>query len=200
MFLVFPCNRTGQSPFLGYVHFIRQLKSNPSTVLKAAEADAMALVTSHQQPTALVVALDRLGLPDTAAIRSGLALSLFQAGSISVNQRIHGCGCSRCRSLDRPGTNPAVAAATPSVHNDLDHGGHRCRNRLDPRFCWSSLIPPLQPAQSCRRRWRSQRHWLRPGANSFWLQPFSSGWVSPIPQLESKPKRKAGSRNQVANS
>jgi hypothetical protein len=24
--------------------------------------------------------------------------------------------------------------------------------------------------------------------------------VSPIPQLESKPKRKAGSRNQVANS
>lgn len=63
---------------------VRQLKSNPSTVLKAAEADAMALVTSHQQPTALVVALDRLGLPDTAAVRSGLALSLFRSGSISV--------------------------------------------------------------------------------------------------------------------
>ena len=27
---------------------VRELKSNPSTVLKAAEADAMALVTSHQ--------------------------------------------------------------------------------------------------------------------------------------------------------
>jgi antitoxin (DNA-binding transcriptional repressor) of toxin-antitoxin stability system len=51
---------------------IRQLKSNPSTVLRAAEQDAMALVTSHQQPTALVVALDRLGLPDPAAVRSGL--------------------------------------------------------------------------------------------------------------------------------
>jgi antitoxin (DNA-binding transcriptional repressor) of toxin-antitoxin stability system len=63
---------------------VRQLKSNPSTVLKAAEADAMALVTSHQKPTVLLVALDRLGLPDTAAVRSGLALSLFQAGSISV--------------------------------------------------------------------------------------------------------------------
>ncbi|CAK6697502.1 UPF0175 family protein [Synechococcus sp. CBW1107] len=63
---------------------VRQLKSNPSTVLRAAEADAMALVTSHQEPTALVVALDRLGLPDTAAVRSGLALSLFQAGSLSV--------------------------------------------------------------------------------------------------------------------
>ena len=63
---------------------VRQLKSNPSTVLKAAKADAMALVTSHQQPTALVVALDRLGLPDTAAVRSGLALSLFRSGSISV--------------------------------------------------------------------------------------------------------------------
>jgi antitoxin (DNA-binding transcriptional repressor) of toxin-antitoxin stability system len=55
---------------------IRQLKSNPSTVLRAAEQDAMALVTSHQQPTALVVALDRLGLPDPAAVRSVLALSL----------------------------------------------------------------------------------------------------------------------------
>jgi len=41
---------------------VRQLKSNPATVLRAAEADAMVLVTSHQQPAALVVALDRLGL------------------------------------------------------------------------------------------------------------------------------------------
>ncbi len=63
---------------------VRQLKSNPSTVLRAAEEDVMALVTSHSEPTALVVALDRLGLPDTAAVRSGLALSLFRAGSISV--------------------------------------------------------------------------------------------------------------------
>jgi antitoxin (DNA-binding transcriptional repressor) of toxin-antitoxin stability system len=49
---------------------IRPLKSNPSAVLRAAEADAMALVTSHQQPAALVVALDRLGLPNTEAVRS----------------------------------------------------------------------------------------------------------------------------------
>jgi antitoxin (DNA-binding transcriptional repressor) of toxin-antitoxin stability system len=63
---------------------IRQLKSNPSAVLRAAEADVMALVTSHQQPAALVVALDRLGLPNTEAVRSGLALSLFRSGSIFV--------------------------------------------------------------------------------------------------------------------
>ena len=49
---------------------ISQLKSNPSAVLRATEADAMALVTSHQQPAALVVALDRLGLPNTEAVRS----------------------------------------------------------------------------------------------------------------------------------
>ena len=35
----------------------------------------MALVTSYQQPVALVVALVRLDLPNTAAVRSGLALS-----------------------------------------------------------------------------------------------------------------------------
>ena len=79
---------------------VRQLKSNPSTVLRAAEADAMALVTSHQQPTALVVALDRLGLPDTAAVRSGLALSLFQAGSQSVASAAQVAGLPLTRFLE----------------------------------------------------------------------------------------------------
>lgn len=79
---------------------VRQLKSNPSTVLKAAQSDAMALVTSHQQPTALVVALDRLGLPDSAAVRSGLALSLFQAGSISVASAAQIAGLPLSRFLE----------------------------------------------------------------------------------------------------
>lgn len=79
---------------------VRQLKSNPSTVLRAAEADAMALVTSHQQPTALVVALDRLGLPDTATVRSGLALSLFRTGSISVGSAAQIAGLPLPRFLE----------------------------------------------------------------------------------------------------
>ena len=79
---------------------VRQLKSNPSTVLRAAEADAMALVTSHQQPTALVVALDRLGIPDTAAVRSGLALSLFRSGSISVGSAAQIAGLPLPRFLE----------------------------------------------------------------------------------------------------
>jgi hypothetical protein len=57
---------------------------NPSKIFKTAEADVMALVPSHQQPASLVMALDRLGLPDTAPICSGLVLQLFQAGQISV--------------------------------------------------------------------------------------------------------------------
>jgi predicted HTH domain antitoxin len=79
---------------------VRQLKSNPSTVLRAAEADAMALVTNHQQPAALVVALDRLGLPDTAAVRSGLALSLFQSGSLSVSSAAQVAGLPLPRFLE----------------------------------------------------------------------------------------------------
>ena len=71
MSLVFLCNRTGPSPFLRDGHFIRQLKSNLSTVLKAAEANALALVTSHQQPTALVMALDRLGDRITLELKIG---------------------------------------------------------------------------------------------------------------------------------
>lgn len=79
---------------------VRQLKSNPSTVLRAAETDAMALVTNHQQPAALVVALDRLGLPDTAAVRSGLALSLFQSGSLSVSSAAQVAGLPLPRFLE----------------------------------------------------------------------------------------------------
>jgi predicted HTH domain antitoxin len=79
---------------------VRQLKSNPASVLRAAEADAMALVTSHQQPAALVVALDHLGLPDTAAVRSGLALSLFQAGSLSVGSAARVAGLPLPRFLE----------------------------------------------------------------------------------------------------
>ena len=60
----------------------------------------MAVVTSHQEPTALVVALDRLGLPDTAAVRSGLALSLFQAGSLSVGSAARIAGMPLPRFLE----------------------------------------------------------------------------------------------------
>lgn len=76
------CDHSAGEPLQAFT--IRQLKSNPFTVIRAAEADAMALVTNRDQPTALVVALDRLGVADTAAVRSGLALTLIQSGSIST--------------------------------------------------------------------------------------------------------------------
>jgi predicted HTH domain antitoxin len=100
---------------------VRQLKSNPSTVLRAAEADAMALVTSHQQPTALVVALDRLGLPDTAAVRSGLGLSLFQAGSQSVASAAQVAGLPLPRFLEILSALriPVVQTSAEDLQDDL---------------------------------------------------------------------------------
>lgn len=79
---------------------VQQLRRNPSSVLKAAEADVMALVTSHQQPAALVVALDRLDLPDTAAVRSGLAVSLFRGGSLSAGAAAEVAGLPLTRFLE----------------------------------------------------------------------------------------------------
>ena len=110
---------------------IRQLKSNPSTVLRAAEQDAMALVTSHQQPTALVVALDRLGLPDPAAVRSGLALSLFRSGSISVASaaRVADLPLPRFLEIIAALKIPVVEGETADLQDDLAaarrwlHGG-----------------------------------------------------------------------------
>jgi predicted HTH domain antitoxin len=90
---------------------VRQLKSNPSTVLRAAEADAMALV----------VALDRLGLPDTAAVRSGLALSVFQAGSISVGSaaRIAGLPLPHFLEILASLKIPAVDGSASELEGDL---------------------------------------------------------------------------------
>jgi predicted HTH domain antitoxin len=100
---------------------VRQLKSNPSAVLRAAQGDAMALVTSHQHPTALVVALDRLGLPDQAAVRSALALSLFRSGSLSVAAAAQVAGITLPRFLELLASLqiPVAGGDVAELQNDL---------------------------------------------------------------------------------
>jgi len=63
---------------------IRQLKTNPSTALKAAKEEDLVVVMNRDQPAALLIDLDRLGVPDLAAVRVALAVSLFRTGSISA--------------------------------------------------------------------------------------------------------------------
>lgn len=63
---------------------IRQLKNNPSQALRTAHEDDMVVVMNRDTPTALIVDLDKLGLPDMGAVRELLAISLFKEGSISA--------------------------------------------------------------------------------------------------------------------
>lgn len=63
---------------------IRQLKANPSTALAAAREDDMVVVMNRDHPQALLVDLERLGLPDLPAVRVALAVSLFRSGSVSA--------------------------------------------------------------------------------------------------------------------
>lgn len=63
---------------------IRQLKNNPSQVLRAAHEDDLVVVMNRDTPTALLVDLERLGLPDLAVVKEALAITLFKSGSISV--------------------------------------------------------------------------------------------------------------------
>jgi predicted HTH domain antitoxin len=101
---------------------IRQLKNNPSTVIRAAEADAMAVVTNRDQPTALVVALDRLGVADTAAVRSGLALTLIQSGSVSTAAaaRIAGLELPRFLELLSSLKIPLTSSDPADTRSDLE--------------------------------------------------------------------------------
>jgi predicted HTH domain antitoxin len=63
---------------------IRQLKNNPSTALRAARDDDMVVVMNRDHPEALLVSLDRLQLPEPAAVRVALAVSLFRSGAVSA--------------------------------------------------------------------------------------------------------------------
>jgi predicted HTH domain antitoxin len=64
---------------------IRQLKSNPSTALRAAREDDLVIVTNRDQPEALLISLDKLGLPDVDVARTALAVALFKNGAISAS-------------------------------------------------------------------------------------------------------------------
>lgn len=63
---------------------IRQLKSNPSTALRGAREDDMVVVMNRDHPEAVLVSLEKLGLPDPDAVRVALAVSLFRNGAITA--------------------------------------------------------------------------------------------------------------------
>ena len=63
---------------------IRQLKTNPSTALAAAREDDMVVVMNRDQPQALLVDLEQLGVPDLPAVRVALAIALFRGGAVSA--------------------------------------------------------------------------------------------------------------------
>lgn len=63
---------------------IRQLKNNPSSALSAAREGEMVVVMNRDHPQALLVDLDRLGVPDLPAVRVALAVALFRGGSVSA--------------------------------------------------------------------------------------------------------------------
>ncbi len=63
---------------------IRQLKNNPSSALSAAREEDMVVVMNRDHPQALLVDLERLGVPDLPAVRVALAVALFRSGSVSA--------------------------------------------------------------------------------------------------------------------
>ena len=63
---------------------IRQLKNNPSTALRAAHEDSKVVVMNRDNPTALLVDLENMSLPNVELVKVSLAVSLFKSGLISV--------------------------------------------------------------------------------------------------------------------
>lgn len=63
---------------------IRQLKNNPTTALRGAKEDDLVVVMNRDHPEAVLVSLDKLGLPDPEAVRVALAVALFRSGAIAA--------------------------------------------------------------------------------------------------------------------
>ncbi len=62
---------------------VRELKSNPSTALRHA-SDDIVVVTNRDQPQALLMDLQQMGLPSIDNARIALAVSLFKQGTVSL--------------------------------------------------------------------------------------------------------------------
>lgn len=73
---------------------IRQLKSNPSAALASARQEDMVIITNRDRPQALLVDLEKLGLPNLSDVRVALAASLFKSGTISAG--------TAARMVDKP--------------------------------------------------------------------------------------------------
>jgi antitoxin (DNA-binding transcriptional repressor) of toxin-antitoxin stability system len=63
---------------------IRQLKTNPSSALAAAREDDMVVVINRDNPQAIIVDLERLGVADLPSVRVALAAALFRNRAISA--------------------------------------------------------------------------------------------------------------------
>ena len=63
---------------------IRELKNNPSTALRAAHDEDMVVVMNRDNPTALLVDLDKIATPDMDSVKMALAITLFKEGVISL--------------------------------------------------------------------------------------------------------------------
>lgn len=63
---------------------IRQLKTNPDAALAAARDVGMVVVIDGGTPQALLVDLEKLGVPNLSAVRVAMAVSLFRGGSVSA--------------------------------------------------------------------------------------------------------------------
>lgn len=63
---------------------IRQLKNNPTTALRAAHQDDMVVIMNRDNPTALLVDLEKMAMPSLDSVKVALAISLFKEGIISL--------------------------------------------------------------------------------------------------------------------
>lgn len=79
---------------------IRELKNNPSVALKHARDGELVVVTNRDAPEAILVGLEKLGMPDVGRLRLAIAASLFRDGVVSSGAAARMAGKSRADMLN----------------------------------------------------------------------------------------------------
>jgi len=99
---------------------VRELKDNPSAVLKMAQEDVV-VVTRRHRPEAVLVRLDEEKLLDQPGVRTALAVSLYKDDSLSLGHAARFAGTALAdfmRHASRLGI-PAIKGNAATLREDM---------------------------------------------------------------------------------
>jgi predicted HTH domain antitoxin len=119
---------------------VDELENHPAAVLRRAKEEDLVVLLNRDHPEAVLVSLEKLGLPDPDAVRVALAVSLFRNEAITAG--------FAARMADKP--LPDMLALLSSLGIPLTGNTPEAHDDMRTARQWLDLTPPQIPSPSGR--------------------------------------------------